>query len=367
VTDPTPHRDDAIRLRDVVCRHGRRADDAFELGPIDLDFAPRSRTALVGPSGSGKSTLLRAMAGLERPVSGTVDFGGRRVHDGRRELVPAARRRVGLLFQSGALWPHMTALRHVRFAAPSLDAAEAGALLARVGLGGKEQRRPGELSGGERQRLALARALAGSPDVLLLDEPLHSVDVHLRDELAALIRDVALDRGLTLVVVTHDRDEALAIADHLAVLHDGRLVQHGPALDLLRAPSTAWTARFLCHAATLPVTPSNNGSVGFDSPFGHHALATSSGTLADSPELVVLPGDARLDPEGPASGRVLRVEPTPDGSFLVHVEVAGRTVRALAPAHDADRLPAPDTTTRLALRGDPRLLPADRPRSTDAS
>src|SRR5690606_14129291 len=125
--------------------------------------------------------------------------------------------------------------------------------LERVGLSGFERRKPGTLSGGEAQRLALARALAPAPDVLLLDEPLSSVDVHLRDALTLLVRSLSEERGLTLLVVTHDRDEALAMADDLVVLRNGAVVERGPAIELLGRPATAFTAAFLAQAACLPV------------------------------------------------------------------------------------------------------------------
>lgn len=342
----------SIRLIDLACRVGGGAN-AFRLGPLNLELAAGSRTALVGPSGSGKTTTLRAIAGLETPVAGTVVLGDTVVHEGVRERVPAARRGVGLVFQSGALWPHMDAVRHLRFSAPKLTAKDAVELLERVGLGARLRHRPAQLSGGEAQRLALARALATRPDLLLLDEPLHSVDVHLRDELAALIRRVADELALTLVVVTHDRDEALAIADDVAVLQAGRLVETGPALDLLRAPSSAWTARFLCQAATLPTTPGTNDTL--QTAFGSVPAPTTAGRH----DLVLLPGDAALDPEGPARGRVVRIEPSFESTHLVHVEVDGKTVRSLLP-HDAV-LPRPGEMVRLALRAEPRLLPAEEP------
>ncbi|MGA0058767.1 MAG: ABC transporter ATP-binding protein, partial [Planctomycetota bacterium] len=178
----------------------------FRLGPLDLHLPAGSRTALVGPSGCGKSTLLRLLAGLERPTSGTISIGGRVVADGPHERVSPAERKIGFVFQDGALWPHLDAVGHLRFVQPRLGDAEAVALLDRVGLADRARHRPAALSGGEAQRLSLARALAHEPEILLLDEPLGAVDVHLRDELALLVADVARDRKLTLVVVTHDRD-----------------------------------------------------------------------------------------------------------------------------------------------------------------
>lgn len=315
----------------------------FRLGPVSFTAPSGSRTALVGPSGSGKSTLLRCLAGLETPSAGTIRFGDR-VVSGDGAHVPPTERRIGFVFQSGALWPHMTALEHLRFVAPEMKKAEARALLERVGLGGMEKRRPGSLSGGEGQRLALARALAPSPDVLLLDEPLSSVDVHLRDALTLLVRSVSLERGLTLVVVTHDRDEALAMADDLVVLRSGRVVESGAALDLLARPETAFTAAFLAQAACLPVEVGANGSV-------RTAFGTAPRPDGEGPwSLVLLPGDVACG-DGPA-GRVLHCEPD-GGAFRVHVELDGQTVRL----RDANPRAVGEPVS-LRLQGAPRLLPA---------
>ena len=339
-----------IEARQLVCRHGR-GSTGFELGPLDLRFEAGVCTALVGPSGSGKSTLLRAIAGLEDIVAGTLTIGETTVSSDGTERVGASQRQVGMVFQSGALWPHMTALQHIRFAAPSLGKADALGLLERVGLGGKHKRRPAQLSGGEAQRLALARALANTPDILLLDEPLHSVDVHLRDELAALIRTVARERGLTVVLVTHDRGEALAIADHLVVLHDGRIVQSGSNLEVLERPATAWTARFVRQAAILPLrrTPA-----GVESAFGP-IDGIDDELPAESHTLAVVPGDAVVDEEGPARGTVLHSEPADAGdAFVVHVDLDGQTVRATSNAPCAS-----GAEVGLSLRATPLILPVD--------
>ena len=322
----------------------------FALGPVDLRLAQGSATALIGPSGSGKTTLLRCLAGLERPRSGTIRFDGAEVSS-PAHVLPPHRRRIGYVFQSGALWPHLNALQHLTFAAPDAPRGSCTALLERVGLGGKEQRKPAQLSAGEAQRLALARALVTRPDFLFLDEPLRAVDVHLRDELALLVRDLAGQHGVTLLLVTHDRDEALAMADDLVVLRQGRIVEQGPALRLLREPRTAYAAAFLCQAACLRVEPGHNGSVG--SAFGLHARpADAYGELA----LVLLPGDAEEVDSGASGGshpraRVLRLEASAGGA-LAAVELEGQTVRVACRT-----LPAPGSTIALRLRGAPRLLP----------
>ena len=200
------------------------------LGPIDLEIRSGSATAVIGPSGSGKTTLLRCIAGLEVPGSGRITFDGDVVSD-TRTLVPAQARRIGYVFQSGALWPHLSAFRQLRFVAPNRSSDSLRGLLASVGLVDKDNRLPAQLSAGEGKRLALARAIAGDPRVLLLDEPLHSVDVHLRDELGLLVRRVGRERGLTSILVTHDRDILMQFEHvrHLADINRAAAPMPGPA------------------------------------------------------------------------------------------------------------------------------------------
>lgn len=331
----------SIVVDSVRFRHG--AD--FALGPISLDLAAGSRTALVGPSGSGKTTLLRCIAGLERPAGGSIRI-GERLASGDGVLLAPNQRNIGFVFQEGALWPHMRVLDHLTFVAPALGEAAARELLGRLGLADLSRRRPSQLSGGEAQRLALARALALGPDLLLLDEPLHSVDVHLRDELALLIRSVAEERGLTLLVVTHDRGEALAMADDLAVLRKGRLVEHGSSLELVRRPRTAFTAAFLARAACLPVVDPGSGRL--ETPFGDAERPEGEGPFS----LVLLPGDLQCKPGG-LSGRVLHCEPDVRG-FVSHVRFQGQTVTLLS-----DEPFAQGNEVELGLEGAPRVLPAD--------
>lgn len=337
----------SIRLNDLVFDRGK----AFRLGPISLEIESGRRTALVGPSGSGKTTLLRCVAGLERPASGSVRFDDAVMDDGSVHVAPNERG-IGFVFQSAALWPHMTALEHLRFAGPRTSSADALVLLDQVGLKDKARVRPGRLSGGEGQRLALARALVGSPRVLLLDEPLRSVDVHRRDEIALLVRRLSAERNLTVVVVTHDRDEALAIADDVAVMHAGRVVEHGPADHLLTEPKTAYTATFLGRAASLPLASGSNGTLHGE--FGDVARPPGEGPWS----LVLLPGDVAVasdvdapTPDAPEA-LVLRSERSPTG-YSVHLELSGRTVRASAdvPLAAGDRV-------RLRLTGAPRVLPS---------
>ncbi|MBK8097930.1 MAG: ATP-binding cassette domain-containing protein [Planctomycetes bacterium] len=336
---------DAVTILDLELPRG-----SFHLGPLTLAVARGSRTAIVGPSGSGKTTLLRCLAGFERPTRGTIHIGEHTVVDARTCL-PPDRRGVGFVFQDGALWPHLSALQHLTFAAPGLGKDAARALLARGGLGHLADRKPDTISGGEAQRLGLLRALAANPRVLLLDEPLRSVDVHRRDELVLLIRSLVDERGLTMVLVTHDRDEALALADDLVVMHDGKLVERGPALTLLQQPRTAFAAAFLGAAACLPTT---DRGTAIETPLG--TFRRPNGTTGDL-LLCVMPGDATATAataDLPA-GKVLACTPAA-GAFSLRVAFAGQIVQATAAApHHAGAM------VSVALQATPRLLPWSNP------
>lgn len=280
-----------IQIDGLVCRRG-----AFQLGPLSLTVPRGGRCAVVGPSGSGKTTLLRCLAGFERSSAGTLHLGDRLVA-GPGTHLPPDQRRLGLVFQDGSLWPHLTALQHLRFAAPGLSQQAARQLLDRAGIGALAERKPPSFSGGEAQRLGLVRALAAAPDLLLLDEPLRSVDVHQRDGLVLLLRELADQTELTTLLVTHDRDEALALATQIAVMHQGALVEQGPALELLRTPRTAFTAAFLAGAACLPTTAAG---ATLDTPFGRWPRPAEAQGDADL-RLVLLPGEATAAPRAAGS------------------------------------------------------------------
>jgi iron(III) transport system ATP-binding protein len=323
---------------------------SFALGPVSFSVPAGGRLAIVGPSGSGKTTLLRCLAGLERPTRGSIRIGDQIVVDDTTN-VPPDRRQLGLVFQDGALWSHMTALQHLRFAAPGLSIDDAQALLQRAGLAHLTHRKPGAMSGGEAQRLGLVRAIAPKPAVLLLDEPLRSVDVHQRDGLVLLLRTLADEQNLTTILVTHDRDEALALATDLVVLHEGHLVEQGPAVQLLREPQTAFTAAFLAGAACLPTDAEGNQ---IRTPFGTFDRPTAGS--ADL-RLVLMPGDvaavATTSQEG-ATGQVLAALPT-DAGFTARIAFGDQIVHA----HATEAL-RPGTRALLTLRRPPRLLPWDR-------
>ena len=232
-------------LRDVAKRYG----DQTALHDLDLDVARGTTLVLIGPSGSGKSTLLRLMAGLDRPTSGEVRFGGRLISDGASA---EARRHMGYVVQGGGLFPHLTALENVTVVARYLgwDAARRRAraeeLAALVRLPGDLlERYPVQLSGGQAQRVSLMRALMLDPDVLLFDEPLGALDPITRYELQADLREIFGALSRTVVMVTHDLGEAVFFADRIVLLDHGRVVQDGAPSDLIERPADAFVERFV--------------------------------------------------------------------------------------------------------------------------
>ena len=232
-----------------------RAGVTRAVDEVSLRVEPGELFFLLGPSGCGKTTLLRMIAGFIDPNAGSITFNGRDV-----TRTPPNKRNTGMVFQSYALWPHMTVAQNVAFGlgvrkvAPAEKQRRVAEALAQVRMDGFEGRRPTQLSGGQQQRVALARALVVRPDVLLLDEPLSNLDAKLRLELRSEIRRVCKDSGLTTVYVTHDQKEALSMADRVAIMDAGRVIQTGTPRELYRRPRSRFVAEFLGEADFLAAT-----------------------------------------------------------------------------------------------------------------
>lgn len=216
---------------------------------VDLEVPAGQVLAVVGPNGSGKSTLLHVLAGLLRPARGTVRLGRHVLTDTTTGLLlPARERRIGLLSQDAALFPHLSALENVAFGPrstgtrPRAARALAQQWLERVGMGAQARHRPGRLSGGQQQRVAIARALAAAPEVLLLDEPLAALDVQTAPQVRQLLAEQVRASGTTTVLVSHDVLDAVVLADHIAVLHEGQVAEHGPVARVLGAPRSPFAA-----------------------------------------------------------------------------------------------------------------------------
>ncbi|MBM3479617.1 MAG: ABC transporter ATP-binding protein [Alphaproteobacteria bacterium] len=233
----------------------KRFGAAVALDGVDLAIRDGAFVALLGPSGCGKTTFLRLLAGLEAPSAGTIRIGGVDV-----TRLPPERRGLGMMFQSYALFPHMTVAGNLRFplrmralgdrAAQEAKVREA---LRLVRLEGLEERHPRQLSGGQQQRVALARALVADPPVLLLDEPLSNLDAQLRKDMQVELMELHRKIGLTTILVTHDQDEALSLADFVVLMRAGRIEQAGPPREIYARPATAFAARFLGAANLVPV------------------------------------------------------------------------------------------------------------------
>jgi ABC-type Fe3+/spermidine/putrescine transport system ATPase subunit len=221
------------------------------LDHLTLSVAEGEILVLLGPSGGGKSTVLRLLLGFAAPASGRVEVGGALVSAGGEILVPPEERNLAVVFQDLALWPHLTVRGNLAFGLDSRRVAKATQeerireILGRVGLTDKERRHPGELSGGERQRAAIARALVLEPRAILLDEPLANLDAHRKRQLMGMFREIFKERKTTALYVSHDLREAAALADRIAVLENGRVVQEGTLDDLRARPATEFVTALI--------------------------------------------------------------------------------------------------------------------------
>lgn len=291
-----------LLIDDVTVRYG----DHLALDRVSLEVEPGEVVAVVGPSGSGKSTLLRAVAGLEPLAGGRVVVGGRDLSS-----VPTHQRGIGLMFQDHALFTHLDVAGNVAYGLRIAGMGEVerrarvGELLDLVGLAGMGGRRVDQLSGGEAQRVALARALAPAPGLLMLDEPLGSLDRALREQLVGELRRLLTELDQTALHVTHDQGEAFALADRVAVVDRGRLVAVGRPAELWGDPGSAFVARFLGHPNLWSVTVGNDGEV--------CSGGVTIGSVPDGHPLRGAAGAGPVDVVIPVSA-IERVEgPVPDG------------------------------------------------------
>ncbi|HVZ00471.1 MAG TPA: ABC transporter ATP-binding protein [Dongiaceae bacterium] len=309
------HRDaKPVRIESMSKSYG----DFRALDDVSLDVGAGEFIAILGPSGSGKSTLLMTVAGFIRPDSGRIMFG-----DSDVVRLPANQRGFGVVFQNYALFPHMNVLENVVYPlrvrrVPRAEARERAQLaLSVVKLTGYESRRIGELSGGQRQRVALARAIVFEPKVLLMDEPLSALDKTLREEMQIEIRELHNKLHITTLYVTHDQREALTIADRIAVMDKGRILQLDTPENIYRRPANEFVARFIGEATIIPLDQADRlaGGALEAVPPGAHALVVRSEDLC-----LAKPGDARksFTLGGTLHGVVFQGD-----SWLLQVDLAG--------------------------------------------
>ena len=275
-----------LELNSVTKRYGATR----ALNAASLRVEPGEFVAVLGPSGCGKTTALRVLAGFERPDTGLVSIAGRVVAGS--PWVPPERRHVGMVFQDYALFPHLDVAANVGFGLPRGGrAGRVQEVLDLVGLGALGGRFPDELSGGQQQRVALARALAPDPRVILLDEPWNAVDPLVRHSLRTEVASILRNAGVTVLLVTHDREEAFSLADRVALMRDGEIVQVGRPEQLYFAPVDRWCAEFVGAANVLEGTTEGTGVSTALGTFPHGPNGNLAGVLV-RPELVGLEVDS---------------------------------------------------------------------------
>ena len=315
---------------------------------VSWEVRPGEFVALLGPSGCGKTTLLRLLAGFERPDGGRLSIGGSLVAAADCH-VPPERRGVGMVFQSYALWPHMTVEENVAFALRMrrVPAAErrrrVGEALAAVGMGEMARRRPAALSGGQRQRVALARCLAMDPAVVLFDEPLANLDPHLRESMQAEFRTFHARTSATMIYVTHDQSEALALAGRVAVMMDGKLRQIAAPQVLYSRPGSADVARFIGRGMVVPcVVLSVEGG-------GGSGEAWCRAELLGSTVRLRCPGSTKAGPaEACLRAEKLRVAESGDG---IAGEVVGTTFQGASTVVEVKAMAQPRPLLRALADG----------------
>jgi spermidine/putrescine transport system ATP-binding protein len=295
----------AVSMRSLT----KRFDDVIAVDDLDLDIADGEFFALLGPSGCGKTTTLRMIAGLEIPSAGSL-----KIHGDEVGRLPPNKRPVNTVFQNYALFPHMSVadnvgfgLRMLKTKKPDIEQRVAEAI-GLVQLSGMEGRRPSQLSGGQQQRVALARALVNRPKVLLLDEPLAALDLKLRQGMQLELKQLQREVGITFVFVTHDQEEALALADRIGVMGDGRLLQVGTPEEIYDAPVNRFVADFIGRSNFLPGTIESSDTVCLTN--GTRVTAPTDRSIGDSVALSLRPERVELVDRGAApAGR-----PTLDGT-----------------------------------------------------
>jgi ABC-type Fe3+/spermidine/putrescine transport system ATPase subunit len=354
--DVPNHNAPILDVRDIV----KTYDGAPALRGVSLSAESGTIVCLLGPSGCGKSTLLRVIAGLEHADQGQVWFEGRPI-----DAVPTHQRGFGLMFQDYALFPHRDVAGNVAFGLrmqnlprPQIDARVA-AMLELVGLTGYEHRRVYELSGGERQRVALARSLAPSPRLLMLDEPLGALDRALRERLLDDLRMILKRVGLTSIYVTHDQAEAFAIADWLVLIDAGRIAQQGPPEQVYRHPNSVFVARFMGHTNLVAgrVVDRQAKSVIVETSLGRLASAEPGrNTLQNAQVLLAIRPEAAFPPHDGAPESLNRIEGiVAERSFRgsrTRLTVRHASGLALEFELDGADLPAIGTPIALALRAE---------------
>ncbi|PSO48104.1 MAG: ABC transporter ATP-binding protein [Cyanobacteria bacterium SW_9_44_58] len=291
-----------LDLEGISKKYSRQASPA--VNQVSVSLPQGHLLSLLGPSGCGKTTLLRLIAGFEQPFQGSIAIAGNIVANSNFHL-PPEKRDVGMVFQDYALFPHLNVTKNIAFGLSQNRKKHRGQLkqqvqsaIALVGLEGLENRYPHELSGGQQQRVALARALAPRPNLVLLDEPLSNLDVQVRLRLRTELRDILKAAGIAAVFVTHDQEEALSIADSVAVMQQGRLEQHDAPETVYTFPASRFVAEFVTQGNLIPAYCTHHG---WETEIGTFALSASQiseEVTGDCGELMIRQEDMTLTPDG---------------------------------------------------------------------
>jgi iron(III) transport system ATP-binding protein len=327
---------------------------------LSFSLARGAIGCLLGPSGCGKTTVLRCIAGFEGIREGEIRLAGK-VVSGEGVMLPPERRRIGMVFQDYALFPHLSVAENIAF---GLHAAPAGERSARVrelaqlvGLSSALDKYPHEISGGQQQRVALARALAPRPELLLLDEPFSNLDVDLRERLSLEVREIIKASGATAVLVTHDQQEAFAMADEIGILHQGRIQQWDSPYNLYHRPANRFVADFVGQGVFLPATAVNGHQLQIE-------LGLLQGDAQGLAELEVLlrPDDVVHDDAAPTQAEVVH-KAFRGAEILYTLRLAsGRKVLALVPSHHNHAL-----GEKIGIRLDVDHVVAFRPEATPSA
>lgn len=352
----------ALSVSDLVVGYGGPP----VLRSVNLDVLPHEFVAVLGASGSGKTTLLRSIAGYLRPSDGTISVGGE-VVAGPQTWVPPEKRRIGVVPQEGALFPHLDVAGNVAFGLSRdkrRNKERVAQMLEMVNLEGMGKARPHELSGGQQQRVALARALAPEPAVILLDEPFSALDAALRVEVRTEVRALLSEVGTTTILVTHDQEEALSLADRVAVMARGRIQQIGEPWAIYETPASLDVARFVGDLVELPVLGLDGSSA--HTPLGAISLAADSDTPQDMsssrvalrPEQLLLVADRAVaaggDESNPGSRGVVQSISYHGHDSLTTVRLEDGTPIAVRSAGGSGV--APGDSVRIKVTGSGRLF-----------
>lgn len=321
-----------LRIQNLCCNYGEN----MVLRGFDLELNPGEIGSILGPSGCGKTSVLRAISGFLAPVSGEIHLDGRLL-SGTDTMIPSEQRNLGMVYQDYALFPHLNVLQNICFGIYKKPKSEqqtiAETLLDLIQLNGYENRMPAELSGGQQQRVALARSLATDPGIILLDEPFSGLDAELRRELSLAVKDILKKRGTTALLVTHDQEEAFAMADRIGVVSDGQIKQWGTAYELYHQPTNRFVADFVGRGSFLPGVRIDQNAVETEIGLLQSSSQSNHDDAGEKVDLLVRPDDLTIDEQGNIRGMVTKKLFVGRNSIYQLELASGSKLEAMLPSH----------------------------------